>query len=926
MRLPFPCPSASTAAVLASALLFLGLASPGPVRAQDTQEHVTAPPSGARPMAVAHAGVRTGDIDIDGHIDEAAWQAAPLITGFVTSEPVEGAKPTRKTEVRILFDDDALYVAARMYDDPDSIQKQLVRRDERGPYFDWFGFSIDPNRDQRTGYQFRVNAAGVQQDMYVSDDNHEDTNWNAVWASAVAYDSLGWTMEARLPLSQIRYDSKEGPQTWGLNLHRRRVAAGELSHFSLESRKINGLVSQYGLLEDVRVPSTVRRIEARPYVLSSFHNGPAADGDPFFTGRETGGRVGTDLRLGLGSAFTLDGTVNPDFGQVDADPAVINLTAFESFFQERRPFFVEDAQVFDFGLSGGRNSLFYSRRIGRSPHGGAPSGADFVDIPDAATILGAAKVTGRTASGLSVGALTAVTKAETGRAFFSDSGTTDRFAVEPRTEYGVVSAKQDLNGGMTQVGVLLTGLRRTLPADGSLGYLPDQAYSGGVRFDHQWDQRQWKLNGFLATSRVQGTPEAMLAVQTSSVHYFQRPDASRVRVDSAATSMSGAEWRIQLDRQNTEHWTGAVWSAGVTPGFEVNDIGFSTNRERIDGGMNLGYRTLEPGTHLRDYSVGFNTVYNFSWEAIDHPGSWDSWRTAYTNGHFSLNGNVTLLNYNTLFLNVNFQPDLYSRTATRGGPVMIEPGDVNSHFSFGTDRKKPTSLRFDADYTNYAHGSGHGFAMGANVSIRPNPRLQLSVNPNFYAQRSGSQYVTSTDAVPYAATYGRRYLFGEIERRTLGLELRTNYTFSPTLSLQLYAQPLLSSGDYVRYKQLLAPDSYAFRTFQRGEARSTAGGGTVCRSGDICLDAAGTQHVDFDGDGVPDFTFSDRDFNVRSLVGNAVLRWEYRPGSTVFLVWQRQQDERVNEGDFSFGRDLSALARIPAQNRFILKIDYWLGL
>jgi hypothetical protein len=923
-----PSKSLRLAAFTFAALGATLLASPA--GAQSTANDGATAVTTSSPRPVTRAGTRTGDIRIDGRIDDPAWASAPVTRGFVQSEPGEGTAASRDTEARIVFDDDALYVSARMWDHPDSIQKQLLRRDERTPSMDWFGFSIDPEADGRTGYEFRVNAAGVQQDIYVSDDAQEDQAWNAVWESAVAYDSLGWTVEARLPLSQIRYEASDGPQTWGLNLHRRRAIVAELSHFSLESRRISGIVSQFGIMAEVRVPGSVRRMEARPYLLSSFHNGPAEIGDPFFDGNDAGARVGSDFRVGLGSAFTLDATVNPDFGQVDADPAVINLSAFETRFDERRPFFVEDAQVFDFNLSGGQNQLYYSRRIGRSPHGSGPSDADFTDVPQAATILGAAKLTGRTSGGMSLGGLAAVTRAESGEAYFNSqpSPSGDRFEAfraEPRTEFGVLTARQDFRDGLSQVGAIGTALRRDLPAGGEFDDLPDQAYNLGARFDTQWDDRKWKLAGFVAGSRVQGSPEALVAVQRSSVHYFQRPDATRARVDSSATSMMGAEWRLQLDRQNTEHWSGSLWHAGVTKGFEVNDLGFSTNRERLDGGAGLGYRELTPGSVLRNFNVGLRTVYNFSWEALDDASSWDSWRRAYTNGNFTLNGGVTFLGYKSLNGNLSFQPDLYSRTATRGGPVMIQPGNLNLQIGGSTDRRRPTSFSTGFRYTRANRNGGDDWAVDANVSLRPNSRVQVEIQPEFEIQKDAAQYVANTGTLSYQPTFGRRYLFGELEQKSVSLEVRANYTFSPALSVQLFAQPLLSSGDYVAYKQLLGPDGYDFRTFTEGSAVLLSGR-VFCSGGAICRDASGNQRVDFDGDAVPDYTFEDQDFNVRSLVGNAVLRWEYRPGSTIFLVWQRQQDEEVGTGDFRFGRDLDALWRTPAHNRFLVKVNYWLGL
>ena len=572
-----PLRSTFTLGTPGSALIaaFVLLLAPGaPAKAQtngSSVRDVSADP-------VATVAPRIGSISIDGRIEETAWEAAPLINGFVQSEPVEGKPATQDTEVRVLLDEDAIYVAARMFDDPDRVVRVLNRRDEMGTFFDWVGVSFDPDLTRRNAYHFRVNAAGVQTDIYVTDDSRQDVAWNAVWESSVQHDELGWSVEFRIPLSQLRYDAGEGPRTWGFNVHRRMVASGEVTHFSLQSRRRGGrfgggggrggffVVSEFGTIENVVVPSAGSRIELRPYVLSSLYRGPAEPGNPFFDGSKTGARVGSDVRVGLSSSFTLDATVNPDFGQIDADPAVINLSVFETRFEERRPFFVEDAQVFDFRLSGGQNQLFYSRRIGRAPTGDDPSGADFSEVTHAATILGAAKLTGRTADGLRVGALAAVTRAEDGSAYFIEDGRSQSFRTEPRAEYGVLSAEQDWNGGASQVSGIVTALHRALPATGEFDDLSEQAYSAGVRFEHQWSNRTWRLSGHFAGSHIRGTPEVLIVVQRASNHYFQRPDATRSWVDSAATSLTGADWRLQFDRQNTA-WTGGVWLAEVTDGY-----------------------------------------------------------------------------------------------------------------------------------------------------------------------------------------------------------------------------------------------------------------------------------------------------------------------------------------------------------------------
>lgn len=867
-------------------------------------------------------------IEVDGRLDEAAWHRAPVASDFIQGEPVEGVPAEEDTEVWVLFDGSSLYVGAHLYDsDPASIADQLVRRDDGGT-FDYFEVSLDPNSDRRTGYSFRVSAANVQGDAYLYDDRREDRAWDAVWKSNVRRLEDGWTVEMKIPLSQIRYEAADSVQSWGANFTRMRQLTREKSYFRLISRLQEGRVSQFGRLEGIRIPEASRRLEVRPYVLSSAHRGPAEEGDPFFDGSSLDTRTGFELRYGLGSSFTLDATINPDFGQVEADPATINLSAFETFYQERRPFFVEDARIFDFTLSGHRNSLFYSRRIGRSPQGSLPYEADFTDVPDAATILGAAKMTGRTSGGLSIGALAAVTQEEMGRAFYADQGLQEEFPVEPRGQFGVVRLQQDFRDGASQLGGIVTGMRRDLPAEGTFDFLSSQAFSGGLDFEHTWNNREWALHGFLAGSHVRGDSTAIIRLQRASNHYFHRPDALYVEMDSTATSMTGAEWRLQLDKRSGEHWTGGIWMAQVTPGFEINDLGFSQSRERLDGGTRISYREIQPGDLLRGYNLSFTTYHNWSHDVLKgNPLSWEDWGRAHTSGSFNLSGNVEFLNYWRVDGNVRLSPDNMSRTATRGGPLMKDPGSLSLGMRLHTDRRRAVSVSPGFDVSRGRDGSGRSLRYGMGMQIRPSPQVEIEVSPSFNLQEEGAQYVTATDVLAFEPTFGERYIFSDLERSTFSMDTRVNMTFSPTLSLQVFAQPFLSSGEYLTYKQLSRSESYDFQLFPEGEYGTDGVGNALCQGGQSCLDPSeGTRHLDLDGDGTVDYSFGDRDFNLRSLIGNAVVRWEYRPGSTVFLVWQHKQSAWANTGEFDMERDLTALWNAPSDDVFMLKVNYWLGL
>lgn len=853
------------------------------------------------------AGREISDIEIDGVIRETDWADAQVFTGFTQIEPVEGEPAAHQTEVRVLFGDGALWIAARMWDDDSAgIAARLTRRDQFNGPVDLFSIGLDPNRDGLTGYTFSVSAANVQSDIYLFNDDQRDNAWDAVWSSEVSIDEEGWSVEMRIPLSQIRYEASDEPQTWGVSFHRMRTASNERSSYPLISRLRRGSVSQMAALENVNVSEPARRLEVLPYVVSSLHRGPADAGDPFFDGSDASGRVGMDVSYGLGANFTLDATINPDFGQVEADPAVINLSAFETFFQEQRPFFVEDARVFDFSLSGGRNQLFYSRRVGRSPHGGAPSDADYYHIPENATIQGAAKLSGRTSSGVSVGALFAMTGNEHGRGLYDD-GSLGAFLVEPRSEYGTVSVAKDLRGGQSQIGVLGTVMRRELPESGQFDWLPSSAYSGGVRFNHQWSDRDWALTGYVAGSHVRGSEEAITRIQRSSIHYYQRPDATRFSPDPTATSITGRDWRLTLEKQNGEHWTGSVWAAEVSKGFEVNDVGFSTRSEVLDGGARINYREIQPGRYLRSYDFGLRMFHNWSHDALDDAFSVGSWHDARTGGSYNAEGSVEFLNYWRVRTQAQYRPEQVSRRQTRGGPVMISPAGGNVNINFNTDNRQTVSFGGGFNFSDDFVGNGRSFGFGGGLSIRPSDNVSIRLQPQINVSRSGDQYVTATSTLPYAPTYGTRYIFADLEQRTFSMDTRLDWTFSPTLTLQLFAQPLLASGDYLEYKQLEAAGTYDFLDLEATFVN-------------------GTQEVDFDGDATTDFTFTDRDFNLRSLIGNAVLRWEYRPGSTIFFVWQRAQAGAAAVGDFDFGRDMGALFSAPADNRFIVKVNYWLGI
>ncbi len=864
-------------------------------------------------------------IRVDGRLTEDVWAQAPSFADWVQKEPVEGSPAINDSRVWLVYDDEALYVGAINYDeDPAGIATNMARRD--APYAgrsDYFEVMVDPNGDGLTGYRFRVTAGGVQTDRFLYGDDGEDTAWDAVYESPVTIDERGWIVEMRIPLSQIRYETSDSAQSWGIQFGRRRAADNELTRFSMVSLLRPGRVSQFGRVDGIELHRASRRLEMLPYVVSRARRGPSEAGDPFFDGSDFDGRVGLDVSYGLGTAFTLDATVNPDFGQVEADPAVVNLSAFETFFREQRPFFVEDARVFDFDMAGGQRGLFYSRRIGRAPRGDSPEGADFSHEPDATTILGAAKLTGRTQGGLSVGALVAVTEDEKAQAYFADGDEYREYRVEPQSTYGVVRLQQDFKDGRSRVGGLVTAMKRGLPADGSFNSLTSEAYSAGLDFEHTWSDRKWALWGFFAGSHVAGDVAAITRIQRASNHYLQRPDLEWAELDSTATSLTGADWHLQFERR-AGHWTGAVWAGEITSAFEIQDVGFNTTPERLAGGFRVAWQEVRPTRLFRNSKVEITSSNDFSHEVLGGDWSLDRLQFGQTGGTTRLSSNVEFLNFWTANASLSYGADLMSRRATRGGPRMMDPGSWGFSMGFGTDNRKLLFLRPSLSVNRGRRDSGNSTKIGMSMTLQPSNQLLMTFTPSYQKSSNGAQYVAATGAIPFEPTYGTRYLFGDLDRQDLSMVARVNWTFTPHLSLELFAQPLLSSVDYTSYKELAQAGTFEFNRFSEG---SVAGSGDelVCLGGNTCEDENHRRYMDFDGDGTTDYAFPDRDFNFRSFRATAVMRWEYRPGSTLFLVWQRRQAGRASTGDFDFGRDADALFGIPADDVLILKANIWLS-
>jgi hypothetical protein len=865
----------------------------------------------------------SSSIEIDGMPDEAAWAAAAPMTNFTQIDPFEGEPVSQPTDVRFLFDHDALYVGGRFYDSG-LVMTRLARRDASVSDSDQFTVTIDSYHDHQTAFRFTTNPSGMKRDATVSSSGGRDggggSSWDPIWEVASVITDEGWFTEMRIPFGQLRF-SPGDEMLWGIQVERTIRRNQERAVFSFTPKLERGGVARYGHLTGIRGIGGGQKLELLPYVgmtAEYIYQEPSSEvafDNPFRSGSDYFSRVGVDVKYRLGSNLTLDGAVNPDFGQVEVDPAIINLTAFETRFQERRPFFVEGAEIFRFGRGGPTGStgrapqILYSRRIGRRPQGSVSSSAVFSNPPISTTILGAAKITGKVGNGWSVGFIDAVTGREFAP-YMDVAGVEGRSVVEPRTNYFTGRVRRDMRAGETQLGMIATAVHRDIGDPELASQLRSAAYVAGADLVHEFNNRGWKVSSAVATSYIEGDPAAILDAQLSSARYLQRPDATHLGVDPTATSMGGFYHMAEINKQ-AGSFTGRIGTAYLSPGYEVNDLGFQTETDRFILDTHFRWSQPRPGSDFRDWSI--------------QGGPDNKWNTGGDLIFSDVNLQFTWrwLNYWGGSVRGAIRPPTLDDRLTRGGPMARTPGSTRWQASLNSDSRRPLGVR--TRYSGSSDSAGSWQHSGSiDFTYRSGEKLELRLGPSVTRSFTRAQYVTST-ADPLATnTFGRRYVFAPLHQTTVALETRLNVTFSPTLTLQVYAQPLISSGNYGDLAEFRAPRTHRFATY--GEEI-----GTSVRQPD------GSYLIDPDGPGpAPEFTVSDRSFNLRSLLGNAVLRWEWSPGSTLFLVWQQSRAGRVQAsefdetgaldiGNFDLGFDTRELFGLRSDNIFLVKVNYWLN-
>ena len=847
--------------------------------------------------------VPNGSVVLDGALGDAVWQRASAITDFLQKQPHEGMEPTERTEIRLVYDDGALYVGARMFaKDPSKIQAPVGRRDNIGQ-MEHLIISLDTYHDRRTAYSFAVTASGVRGDWYhpADDENATDASFDPVWDARATRDSLGWTAEMRIPFNQLRFNAADA-QTWGLNFDRWIPSTNEDIFWIPVPSNVTAWASRMGALDGISGIQPSRRIELLPYVAGEGRRASDRDPrDPYDNGRNLHSRVGADLKLGLGPSLTVQATVNPDFGQVEADPSVVNLSAYELFYADKRPFFTEGSQY----LSGGGATYFYSKRIGGPPRGALLPDGDFVDAPSATTILGAAKLTGRLAKGLRIGALVAATDREEASSYILPdlsagvTASSARTTVQPRADFGVVRLQQEIGTSASTIGFIATGVHRALGSgDRMAAWLPRDAATAAADWNLRFKGGEYQLSGDFGVSHVAGDSGAIRRMQTNSARYYQRPDVGYVHVDPTRTALDGVNSSLTFERANGRHWLWSMFAFARTPGFDDNDAGAMSRADskQLDG--SLTYRERKPNAFLQNYSA---TIESFG--QVDFGNVRNA---AFVRG----DGVLTWKNF--WYTNLTAWQDLPSLSGdlTRGGPYM------------GTGYYRVGIAEVGNSVASSTHWSGRIYygrstlgektqRFSGSLGVRPGPQWQLTLTPNYLTSRDPRQYVGTTTDARRTETFGSRYQFATIDFHEFTLSTRLNYAFSPDLTLEMFVEPYAASGSFAGFGELARPRSRELLGYGPGEV---VGGEHVFA---ISSRDAGRLAADTIVVNAPDF-------NERSLRTNAVLRWEWRPGSLFYAVWQRQGNRSLDRYQAVDPRDAFGAFQGQYTNFFALKMSLWI--
>lgn len=859
------------------------------------------------PKSLSALRVSTEIIVIDGHLDEQLWSSVIYNSDFIQRDPIDGDPASEKTEFAVLYDDEYLYVGIKAYSsNPATIKGIMSRRDEETPS-DWLYVSLDSYNDNRTAFEFGLNPVSVKHDLRRYDDENRDSNWDALWEGQASVNDNGWTAEFKIPFRELRFDSN-GEQNWGLQVNRFIAAKNEDSYWSHISKEEQGWVSHYGDLNGLKDIPKQRRIYITPYVTGQYSKANYFSNPVHPNSFNTAGNLGADMKIGLTNNLTMDISFNPDFGQVEADPANLNLSAFESYFPEKRPFFIEGGNIYNFSLGigdgdGANTGLFYTRRIGRSPHEYASHDDGYETNPTSTSILAAGKLSGKTSSGWSIGVMNALASEEVGQVEFKNDSSYEE-VVEPMTNYFVTRIQKDLFEGNTTIGGMLTATNRKIDTD-NLDWLHTDAYGGGIDINHRFLDGKYFLEAAFAGTDVLGSRNALLETQTGSAHYFQRPDATHLKVDSSRTNLQGYAHKFAVGKVGGEHIRFMLGEQSMSPGFEPNDIGYNRETDSKAYFFWGQYREEKPKKLLRYYlNLNLWTGRDYGTESPHYGGN--------VNAHF------TFKNYWSYGFGINTNGPGWHRYALWGGPSLRMDRNFNFWNSFSSDNRKDLTFGLSAYRGGQTTGSNYG-GIDPYINWRPtnnfSMRLSLSYRMLDDNWSTWGDYEASVDS--QSVDLRSDFLMADLYQETFSATLRLDFTLSPTLSLQFYGSPYVTAGHFYNFKRVA--DAHASEWDDRYEEYT---------HGETTYDEENDQYlIDSDMDGTTNYTVGNYDFNYKQFNSNLVLRWEYLPGSTLYVVWSNGLSDYIEgEGKMNFLSDTADMLKLDAENILMLKFSYLLNI
>jgi hypothetical protein len=832
---------------------------------------------------------------IDGKLDDECWKHGTWAGDYHQFTPNEGAKPSFPTEQNIQYDDKNLYIAFRAFDpEPDKVHKYAGVRDEI--VGDMVGINFDSYRDYRTGFEFTITAWGQKVDLVLFNPINWDFNWNAVWKGKVGMEDSAWVAEIEVPLSQLRYSNKD-EQIWGMHTWRWIDRLQEESNWEIQTKTGPGMLYNYGEFKGLNGLKKSRRLELQPYVLGDLSTMEDEAGNPYTqNGRAWGGKLGLDAKIGVSSNFTVDLTVNPDFGQVESDPSVMNLTAFETFYEEKRPFFLEGLTIFDYKFD--HQNLFYSRRIGHSPSLTIyPDDEHFVKEPEMTTIWSAAKFSGTTSKGLSVGLIQSVTANEFAQITDLEGKETKQI-VEPLSNYLVGRIQKGYNAGNTVIGGIFTSTNRFIE-DKELEFLSNDAFTGGLDLLHHWKDKEFFADAKVIGSFIEGSEEAITALQESSARYYQRPGADYLDYDTTRTSLSGFGGKIQIGKGSKGFWRYSTAISWLTPGLELNDLGYMRTADQIENQNEISYLITKPVSIFRTFTV-----------RLEQRNSWN-FNSTYLGSDAELSLTTDFTNQWNLKADVAYHSEDTDTKILRGGYDMLMPASIEFGGMLQTDPSKKLIARLGYEHQSAGNNSAKSYTVEPGFSIRPFSMLKIGLTATYQENNDELQYIETKEL---SSEFGNRYVLGKIDQTTLGLTFRADLNLSPEFSIQYYGSPFISKGTYTELKRVTNPEA------EKYDDRFAIYENPVLVDNSYLL-------YDFDSGSWPAiYSVENPDFNFHQFRSNLVAKWEYRLGSFIYFVWSSERTGQNGSSDASIGDSFRYLSDIHPKNIFLIKLNYWFSL